>query len=138
MKKIQDYINNQINEIENYNIPEQDMMTEMANLSQKHTELPVVIWVETGVTRGTKHNIPRLKFQNSTSQKISTKNLIPISISEEPEILIKNFDMKNLKISRKDFQMVKEWIIKHRETLIDYWNQNFDTVELISILSDNK
>lgn len=46
--------------------------------------------------------------------------------------------MKKLKISREEFQALKKWIIEHKDTLTDYWNQKIDTVELISILCDNK
>lgn len=51
MKNLKDTIKDQLNEIVNYNIPEQDMMTEMANLSRKCTNLPVIIWVEAGCNK---------------------------------------------------------------------------------------
>ncbi len=40
-----------------------DLMLEMSNLSQKHTKLPMIVWIES--CRQTKHNVPRLKFENS-------------------------------------------------------------------------
>ncbi len=133
MKNIKEYIS-QLNEIEEYNIPEQEFMTEMANIRKHHTNLPVVIWVESGVTRDTRHNTPRLKFQNSTSDKISDSELIPISISKDPKILIKNFSIDDLKISKKEFDEIRNWIIKYYEDLMKYWNKEIDIIDFTSVI----
>ena len=47
-----------------------EMLLEMANISQNTTGLDVIIWVQTNNTQSTgKHNLPRIKFQNNTSTK---------------------------------------------------------------------
>lgn len=142
IKKFDEFIHesnkNQLTEIIDYNIHEQDMMSEMANISKSHTKLPVIVWVESGATRDTQHNIPRLKFQNSTSDKISSSNLIPISISKSPEILIKDFNINDLNISKKDFDILKKWISFHYDSLMKYWDQKIDTVDFISSLNQNR
>lgn len=109
-------------------------MTEMANISKEFTLLPVNIWVEeSGVERDVEHNEPHLKFQNSKSNKLDRTKLIPISISnEEPIILIKDFDMKKLELSGKEFKVLQNWIRYHYDLLIKYWNSEIDTTKLIS------
>lgn len=109
-------------------------MTGMTIISPKHTQLPVVVWIEADVAGNTQHCIPRLRFQNSTSDIISTQDLIPISISKEPEILIKDFDMNNLNISNDEFKLLKQWITCHYDNLMDYWSLKIDTVEFFSNL----
>lgn len=106
----------------------QDLMTEMSNLSKKRTHLPMIIWVEAGI-RNLKHNKPRMKFVNSTNDKLTDSELIPISISKDnPEILVN--DVK-LKISNKDLEILKQWIIKNYDNLISLWNLEKDIADFI-------
>lgn len=106
----------------------QDLMTEMSNLSKKRTKLPMIIWVEAGI-RNLKHNTPRMKFVNSTNDKLTDSDLIPISISKNnPEILVN--DVK-LKISNKDLDILKKWIIKNYDNLMDLWNLKKDIADFI-------
>ena len=62
-----------------------EMLLEMANISQSTTGLDVIVWVQTNNTQSTgQHNLPRIKFQNNTATKVQTNELIPISIADEP------------------------------------------------------
>ena len=62
-----------------------EMLLEMANISQSTTGLDVIVWVQTNNTQSTgQHNLPRIKFQNNTATKVQTNELIPISISDNP------------------------------------------------------
>lgn len=105
-------------------------MLEMSNLAQKHTDLPMVIWIES--CRQTKHDIPRLKFANSYSTKLIPKELILISIDkDEPEILIDGF---KLQIKHKGLERLKEWIRIHYDDLMKVWNYEIDTYEFVQTL----
>ena len=112
-----------------------EMLLEMANISQRTTGLDVIIWVQTNNTQSTgKHNLPRIKFQNNTATKIQTNVLIPISISDNPTILLKNSDLNKIKISQTQINGIKQWIMKNKEILIDYWEENITTDELFQKL----
>lgn len=112
-----------------------EMLLEMANISQNTTGLDVIIWVQTNNTQSPgKHNLPRIKFQNNTSTKIQINELIPISISDNPEILLKNNDLNKIKISQAQINEVKQWIVKNQEILIDYWQEKITTDELFQKL----
>ena len=66
-----------------------DILMEMANLSKLSTGLEVIIWLQINNPQSTgKHNLPRLKFQNNTSDKGQLEEGIPMSISDTPEILL--------------------------------------------------
>ena len=112
-----------------------EMLLEMANISQSTTGLDVIIWVQTNNTQSTgKHNLPRIKFQNNTATKIQINELIPISISDDPKILLKNNDLNKIKISQTQINGIKQWIMKNKEILIDYWEEKITTEELFQKL----
>lgn len=112
-----------------------EMLLEMANISQSTTGLDVIIWVQTNNTQSTgKHNLPRIKFQNNTATKIQINELIPISISADPKILLKNNDLNKIKISQTQINGIKQWIMKNKEILIDYWEEKITTDELFQKL----
>ena len=111
------------------------MLLEMASISQNTTGLDVIIWVQTNNTQSPgKHNLSQIKFQNNTSTKIQINELIPISISDNPEILLKNNDFNKIKISQAQINEVKQWIVKNQEILIDYWQEKITTDELFQKL----
>ena len=112
-----------------------EMLLEMASISQNTTSLDVIIWVQTNNTQSTgKHNLPRIKFQNNTATKIQPNESIPISISDNPEILLKNNDLNKIKISQAQINEIKQWIIKNKEILIDYWEEKITTDEFFQKL----
>ena len=112
-----------------------EMLLEMANISQNTTGLDVIVWVQTINTQSTgKHNLPRIKFQNNTATKIQINELIPISISDNPKMLLKNNDLNKIKISQAQINVIKQWIIKNKEILIDYWEEKITTDELFQKL----
>lgn len=112
-----------------------EMLLGMATISQNTTGLDVIIWVQTNNTQSTgKHNLPRIKFQNNTATKIQINELIPISISDDPKILLKNNDLNKIKISQTQINGIKQWIMKNKEILIDYWEEKITTDELFQKL----
>ena len=112
-----------------------EMLLGMATISQNTTGLDVIIWVQTNNTQSTgKHNLPRIKFQNNTATKIQINELIPISISDDPKILVKNNDLNKIKISQTQINGIKQWIMKNKEILIDYWEEKITTDELFQKL----
>ena len=112
-----------------------EMLLEMANISQHATGLDVIIWVQTNNTQSTgKHNLPRIKFQNNTATRVQIHELIPISISDNPKILLKNNDLNKIKISQAQINAVKQWIVKNQEILINYWQEKITTDELFQKL----
>ena len=108
-----------------------EMLLEMANISQSTTGLDVIVWVQTNNTQSTgKHNLPRIKFQNNTETRVQIHELIPISISDNPQMLLNNNDLNKIKISQAQINVIKQWIIKNKEILIDYWEEKITTSEL--------
>ena len=111
---------------------ENEQINEMSNFRKRITGLPVnlSLRIATDDDKQYPHNLPRLKFQNNTADRITSRaDLIPISIdSKNPKVLIdKEYDSKI-------FNLVSKWIILNYNALIQFWNQEIDEFELKDLL----
>lgn len=107
---------------------EEDTLNEMSNFRKRITGLPVnlSLQIETDDDKKYPHNVPRLKFQNNTADRITSKaDLIPMSIDKEnPVVLIdKSYDSII-------YKQVRQWIIINYDALIQFWKQEIDEFEL--------
>ena len=67
-------------------------LIEFSMFRKSETGLPVNLWVDETDFRPVKHNFSRLKFQNNFSDRFtSNKDMIPISVEDEPKVLLKSF-----------------------------------------------
>lgn len=111
----------------------EDELFLLTNISQKESGLPVIVWVVAGAFG--QYDMPHLKFQDSTSEKYSIRNLVSISISDEPELL--NFDESCLNITADELHTLKNWIRYHHDSLMDHWNLKADSIKFIHCLNCN-
>lgn len=103
---------------------------EMAVFRRERTKLPVVIWIDR-FERNLKHKVPRLKFQNNTSNGFTNeRDLIPISIEDNPVVLIKDFKSK---ISAKDLQTIKDFISRNKELILRFMSDpKLDEIDFLT------
>jgi hypothetical protein len=97
----------------------------MANLRQTHTGLPMVIWVS---ERGYARHAPRIKVSKNHGHKFDSFDAVSVSIEEPIEI------KAGSGLSKTDLEWVKQYIRCNRTALLDYWEGEIDTVELIERL----
>lgn len=109
----------------NLNQLETQDLFEMANLRQTSTGLPMVIWVS---ERGYAQHRPRIKVATSHSHKIDISNSVSVSITEPPEI------MAGTGLSQTDLKLVQEYILLNKKALLEYWQGEIDTLELLEKL----
>ena len=102
----------------------EDILWEFANLYQKETNLPMIVFVS---PKGKAKHGPRIKVQTNHSHKSMQGKLVSITIEDSPKIIGKG-------LSSKDFELVKKFIIDNKETLINYWNERIVTSEMIQKL----
>lgn len=106
----------------------EDLLYEMSSFRKHITGLPVnlSLQIQTDEEKKYSHNLPRLKFQNNNSDRVTSKaDLIPVSIDPvEPKVLV------DKEYNEQYFNQVKQWIIKNYEPLIQFWNQEIDEFEL--------
>ena len=98
---------------------------EFADLIPEDTNLVAVIWVDG--PRKMKHT-KRIKFQNNNATSLNGGEMIPITISDDPQI--PNSVKSKLKIKEKELTRIKQWIILNKEVLLAYANGDITTKQL--------
>ena len=120
---------NRVEETKKLIIKEMYKLEEMSNLIKRKTGLPVNIWVDDiGVERNVEHNEPRIKVQNNTADR-RQDDTFELTISKNPYVI-----SGICKLSSKNLNKVKNYVIKYYEPLMDYWNQKIDIEDLKDIL----
>ena len=110
--------------------PKDNELYEMANISKAKTGLCCIIWVQTNMPNSTgKHNAPRLKFTDDN-------RMIPVTISKEPQLLA-DYSLNDLKMSSKDLNALFFWIKNNYDALMQLWNGEITTDELIDRIKKN-
>lgn len=106
--------------------PKDNEHFEMANISKDKTGLCCIIWVETNMQNS---NDPKMKFTDNN-------RMIPVTISKEPQLLA-NYSLKDLNISSKDLNALFFWIKNNYDALMQFWNGEITTDELIDRIKKN-
>ena len=120
-------LNNKVQKLlEKYYIEgNKEQLYEFADLVPEDTGLTVVVWIDG--PRKMKHG-KRIKFQNNNSNRLNGGEIIPMTITDDPQIP-KSVTTK-LKISNKDLNKIKSWIKLNKEVLLDYSNGLITTKQL--------
>lgn len=98
---------------------------EMANIRQKNTGLPMVIWVS---EKGTSKHGPRVKVSRTHNSKVNIADTVSVSVSDNPQIAA------GAGLDSSDFLLVRKYIILNKKVILDYWNGETDTYELLERL----
>ncbi|MCM1532752.1 MAG: hypothetical protein NC114_10850 [Ruminococcus flavefaciens] len=105
-------------------IAEPVQLWEMANLRERQTGLPLYIYVS---EKQGQHS-PRIKVCLTGSQ-LSSGETLSISIEDELKVLA-----GSLRIKSKLLNQVFEWVKLNKETLLPFWNLNYDIQDLLDNL----
>ena len=106
--------------------PTTPMLCETANIGTNVTGLPVVIWVSVKVPN---HARAQMKFNKNKGNVRNVSDLIPISIDDNPQILLNN--PPKLGITNAEFEEIRAWIIKNKDILLKFWNSEIQQDTLI-------
>jgi hypothetical protein len=103
-------------------------MQEMSTLRKSRSGLPVNLYLDdTGSWQNSKH-WKRIKFQANKRDRPETRNMVPMSISDNPEILIPN---KKTELSEKELNQIKQFVVDNKEALIQLSNFQIDFAEFV-------
>lgn len=95
------------------------------NIPKKKTGLPVVVYVS---PRQGSHNC-RIKFQNQYGDNVIPSQYIPFLVQDNPEV-----DKKckvPVKLSNKELNQIKQWILQNRTVIEDYWYGRIDNPQVL-------
>lgn len=108
---------------------DEDNLCEMADIDKQQSNLPVIVWANG--PRNMKHGF-RIKFQNSYSNHDDGSQMIPMTISDNPQIP-KSVHTK-LKIKERDLEKVKQWVILNKQALLKYAKGECSTYQMFQEL----
>ena len=96
-----------------------DELYEMANLFPRTTGLPMTVWVS---PRGRARHAARIKV-SLTPGRMDIGHTAVVGIRPSPRLI-------EGKLAPADLDLVAQWIRLNEDTLIDFWNETIDSVEL--------
>jgi hypothetical protein len=105
-------------------IEEVDMF-EMSNLRPDKTGLSNVIWVS---YKGKAKHGPRIKIVTDRGSKVSMENMVSMTISDDPKVIGKG-------LRGEDEKLIRDFVIKNKDVLLDYWEGNLDTAEMVQLIN---
>ncbi len=104
-----------------------DILYEMSNLHQSETGIKSIIFIS---GKGKSKHGPRIKLSSNNNPN----NLdISIMVSNKPEI---KHGEKLLK--SKELKLINKWIILNKKIIVDYWNYEISTKEMIKTINKLK
>ncbi|MGH7062988.1 MAG: hypothetical protein ACREET_02800 [Stellaceae bacterium] len=103
---------------------DENTLFEMANLFPADTGLPMVIWVS---ERGHARHDVRIKVNQAHGTRMLPGNLATVAIRPAPRLVTGQ-------LSAADLQIVSRWIALNEAALIDYWEYQISTAELVGRL----
>jgi hypothetical protein len=111
-----------------------DGIFEMAHFQSRDSGLQHSLWFdEVNQYRTNKINTPRVKIG------LDNGNLIPVSIEEQPGILLKGIQLAKAEdeLKGKPKEEMFNFISKNREVILQHWNGEIDSIDLFSKLLKN-
>ena len=96
----------------------------MSNFYPSQTGLPMTVWVN--VKGEARHDV-RVKVSPVHGRRIILEDLIVVSVRPTPRLL-------HGSLSPADFDAVSFWIRLNQDVIVDYWNGEADTAELVGRL----
>lgn len=105
-----------------------DALFEMACLRKNKTGLPVNIYVDDSGSWRESGHANRIKFQRDRGDRPITRDVIPMSIEDNPQILVPNPDME---LSAADVNAVKRFVIENKELLEKLGDTEIDIDDFI-------
>ncbi len=116
---------------EQLNDLDEDYLIEMAVVSKEDSELPYDIWLDkAGHQRNVPHNKPRIKVRVNN-------DLIPVLISDNPDVP-ENVKKNNSNWNFKGLNNVKKFILKYKDVLIQYWENQLTDKQVLNALGTYK
>ena len=104
-------------------------LIEMANAPIDITGCPCIIWIQTKGKESSFDDMPNIKFQDDKSTNLQPDKLVPVSIDDNPQILLKNYTPQ---LQSRDIKKIKQWVIINKDLLLKHWNGQITSYETFS------
>lgn len=108
-----------------------DGLFEMACLRKNKTGLPVNIYVDDSGAWKESGHANRIKFQKDKGDRPITRDMIPMSIEDEPKVMVSNPVME---LSASDINAVKKFVVDNKDLLERLGNTEIDIEDFINAM----
>ena len=113
---------------------EKSNLYEMATLKKRRSGLPVNIYLDDSGSYLTGGHAPRIKLQPNKNDSSDTRTMIPMTISDNPEIPI-DYKSQLDGITEKDISEIKKFVISNKSNLLRLCNKD-DDYDIQDFLND--
>ncbi len=108
---------------------------EMATLRKTRSGLPVNLYLDDSGSYLNGGHGPRIKFQPDKGNCPNTRSMIPMTISDEPTIPIKNYQSRLNGVGSNDIALIMSFVIANKTNLLRLCDRN-DEYDISNFLED--
>lgn len=118
-----------------HSVSEHSTTFEMATLRKSRSGLPVNLYLDDSGSYLSGGYGPRIKFQSDKGNCPNTRSMIPMTISDEPTIPIKNYQSRLNGIGSNDISLIISFVIANKANLLRLCDRN-DEYDISNFFGD--
>jgi hypothetical protein len=111
---------------EQENLEENLKIEEMATLRKSDSGLPANLYLDDAGTWSKSGHWKRIKFQPNTGDRPVTRDMVPMSIDDNPQILIKN---AKVALNAKQLEQIKAFVKTNKDLLLQLADAEISILE---------
>jgi hypothetical protein len=111
---------------EQENLEENLKIEEMATLRKNVSGLPANLYLDDAGVWSKSGHWKRIKFQPNTGDRPVTRDMVPMSIDDNPQILVKN---ANIALNAKQLEQIKAFVRANKDLLLQLADTEIDIFE---------
>jgi hypothetical protein len=111
---------------ERENLEENLKIEEMATLRKNDSGLPANLYLDDTGSWSNSGHWKRIKFQPDTGDRPVTRNMVPMSISDSPRVLVKNV---KLALDAKQLDRIKAFVRANKDLLLQLADAKISILE---------
>lgn len=116
-------------------VDERSNAFEMATLRKSRSGLPVNLYLDDSGSYLDGGHGPRIKFQPDKGNSPSTRSMIPMTISDEPTIPLRNYQSRLDGVGSNDISLIMLFVIANKANLLRLCDRN-DEYDISNFLED--
>jgi hypothetical protein len=111
---------------EQENLEENLKIEEMATLRKNVSGLPANLYLDDAGSWSKSGHWKRIKFQPNTGDRPVTRDMVPMSIDDNPQILVKN---AKVALNAKQLEQIKAFVRANKDLLLQLADTKIDIFE---------
>ena len=108
---------------------------EMATLRKSRSGLPVNLYLDDSGSYLDGGHGPRIKFQPDKGNSPNTRSMIPMTISDDPTIPLRNYQSRLDGVGSNDISLIMSFVTANKENLLRLCDRN-DEYDFSNFLED--